>query len=147
MRTKLLTGFGGRMRFAQGVGFGLVLGAAYENKTVSMPMIAGAALLVVSIFLPLILRALGWRTLVETVSAAVDGQPPSQRQVEETFHLLLDGGLSREEAIRFVHLNRGWSLPDLWPAVASVCAVSREEAMRLVVQALATLATPLGPDC
>jgi hypothetical protein len=59
-------------------------------------------------------------------------------KAEADLKTLLNTGMSLGDALRIMHRERQVGLSFLWPAVASLQNVSKEEAMRIVVHETAS---------
>ena len=144
MKASGLTTWGSFLIGLRGMCGGLLLSGALRSDTFSVPehwlTLGAAAVLLASGLITPILRALGWRRLAERVGDAET--IPRSGEVECALRSALGDGFSLQEAVRFLHLNRGWDVMLLSPAVATVANLPTKDAIRLVMSA--AIATDSG---
>lgn len=131
MKPSSLTRWGEFLLYIRGLSGGLMLSAAIAQEVGVMPALVGCCGLLASVLLTPILRLLGWRRLAERVEDVRTA--PCVGEVESGLRASIGEGLSLQEAVRFLHQNRGWDVMDLSPAVATVGDLSPKEAIRLVM--------------
>jgi hypothetical protein len=142
MKASDLTYWGVFLLHLRGMSAGVVLSYFLRRDTFAVPerslMICACGILVGTGLISPILRVLGWRGLEEHVGDAKTFA--RHRDVERELRSALDDGMSLQEAVRFLHLSRGWDVLLLSPAVAAVAGLPSKDAIRLVIAATSSAA-------
>jgi hypothetical protein len=136
MKASGLTTWGVFLIATRGLCAGVWLGVALRGRFASVPehwlTLGVATVFVASGAITPVLRALGWRGL--EVRAGDAGTAPRPGDAERALRSSLGDGLSLREAVRFLHLSRGWDVLQLYPAVATVGNLPPKDAIRLVME-------------
>jgi hypothetical protein len=127
MQTNNVTNWGMSVRYVRGVTVGLILSHVIAPDAGGLPLVIGACGFFASFLLTPILRAFGLMGLAEHV-----GDRPTHHEVESDLRSWLDAGTTPPEAVRILHLSRGWGMMELCPAVEKLCNLTQKEAVRFV---------------
>lgn len=126
-----LTSWGEKLLYVRGLCVGLLLSAPIAPPPNPKLMLAAGLGMAFSTFITPVLRALGWRRLVERAEDAPTGPLPNE--VERALRAALKNGMDVHEAVRFLRSSEGWDVLHLAPAVTAVTGLQEKEAIRLVM--------------